>query len=531
MNFKNQLSKIILPVNISYLPAILAYSSKIAENHKFSEKDISKINLAIEEAVSNVIEHAFLPQEEAEFEIHFLEASMKLQISVLDKGVPFEPEKVANFDVKTDLEGAGKKGLGFLLMKKSVDDVVFINRGFGGKEVQIIKYYHQKHIEDYLETSELVSYGPDKEMSKSKPDKIDYSIYLLKPEQAIEISQCAYRTYGYSYICEHIYYPERIIELNNNGQLFSAVAVTDKTNEVMAHAALELFDETNVPELGMAFTKPQFRCQGCFKLLTEFLMRTAIKKNIPGVFALGVTTHPYSQKAILKNEFYDTGILIGLSPVKSFKGMKTQGQQRESVVILYKNLIPNRNIEIYLPSKHKDIITKIYDNIKLLVKVKNSKNFSDNMNNVSSKNRLNSNESEFTNEELKNQVTENNFTNETEIKTTINTFKMTAKIYVNTIGKDLYSVLKKTVKELCFKKIETVNLYIDLCDELTPVVIDDIEKTGFFFAGILPSEKKQYLILQFLNNVLIDYSKIITVTKFGFDLLQYIKNQDPNLQL
>jgi anti-sigma regulatory factor (Ser/Thr protein kinase)/GNAT superfamily N-acetyltransferase len=498
MEKNSSISKLILPVDISFLPAILSYAEEIATKLKFADKDINMIKLALEEAATNVIEHAFLPEEQENFEIHFVESTIKLQINVKDKGVPFSPEKVQEFDAKKELQGEAQKGLGFLLMKKSVDDIAFVNRGFAGKEVQITKFLHQKHIEDYCTKTELEAYETDKTVQKERPPKINFTIELLKSEQAIEISQCAYRTYGYSYIWEHIYYPERIVDMNKNGQLISAVAITEDTKEVMSHTALELLDDTDIPELGMAFTKPKFRGQGCFKYLIEFLMKTAKEKGISGVYALGVTTHPFSQKGILKNNFFESAILIGLSPAKIFKGMENQGVQRESVVMLYQNLIPDNNIEIFINDKHKKMVSEIYDNIKLPVSIKTPV------------------------------IDNSSYIAEAEVKTSVNLVKLTAKITIEKMGENLIDLLKKSLKDLCFKKIETINLYIDLCDSLLASKIDEIEELGFFFAGIFPSEKKQYLILQYLNNVPIDYSKICTVTDFGAKLLDYVKSNDKN---
>ena len=116
---------------------------------------------------------------------------------------------------------------------------------------------------------------------------------------------------------ENIYYPDRFIEMTNSGELISAVAVADKGDEVMGHCALERFGrKCEIPELGMAFTKPQFRGQGCMTRLNELLRSEARDNGIVGIYAKGVITHSYSQKALLSTGFLDIALLIGLSPPK-----------------------------------------------------------------------------------------------------------------------------------------------------------------------------------------------------------------------
>jgi len=51
---------------------------------------------------------------------------------------------------------------------------------------------------------------------------------------------------------------------------------------------------------------------------------------------------------------------------------------------------------------------------------------------------------------------------------------------------------------------------------------------GFFFAGVFPNDKKQYLVLQYLNNVPIDYKRIVLVSDFAKELGEYVKKCDPN---
>ena len=52
---------------------------------------------------------------------------------------------------------------------------------------------------------------------------------------------------------------------------------------------------------------------------------------------------------------------------------------------------------------------------------------------------------------------------------------------------------------------------------------------GFFISGILPQTVVgDALLLQYLNNVSLDYDKIKIYTDHGEDILAYIKTRDPN---
>ena len=57
----------------------------------------------------------------------------------------------------------------------------------------------------------------------------------------------------------------------------------------------------------------------------------------------------------------------------------------------------------------------------------------------------------------------------------------------------------------------------------------EFEKMGFFFAGILPlALVGDALILQYLNNVRIDYDKIVLYTEEARQIRDYVREMDPN---
>jgi len=495
-----KISTLHLPVDLAYLTAAQAFINELARLAKFSQKDITFFNVAVEEAISNVVKHAFLPDENATFDVICELTPVEFKVIIRDKGLPFDPSQVEDFSAERSLDGDEQVGLGFRLMKGSVDQLSFHNMGYGGKEVHLVKFVDQKHVEKYFQKSEMEAFEQPIYKSKKERIAIPFHVELLQKKQAIEISQCAYRTYGYTYIMENIYYPERLIEMTKSDELISAVAVCDENNVVMGHCALERFGrKTDIPEMGMAFTKPKFRGQGCMTKLTEILSEKAIEKRIKGIFAKGVTTHPYSQKALMKGGFKDCAILIGLSPPKIFEGMKDQGAQRETLVLSYLKLI-DQHVNVFSTPKHKNMIEKIYQNVQIDAKVK-----------------IHEKTEKESKEMMQSDV-------EVEVKDSLNY----ANIYINDCGENIKLEIRQRMRELCQKKIETIDLYLDLCDENSVNYIEDLEELGFFFAGVFPNDKKQYLVLQFLNNVPIDYKRIVLVSDFAQELGAYVKECDPN---
>jgi serine/threonine-protein kinase RsbW len=82
--------------------------------------------------------------------------------------------------------------------------------------------------------------------------------------------------------------------MNIKGELISYVAVSDN-NEIMGHLALEIEErDPNFPQVGMAFVNPKYQGHGCMRILNTKMIEDAEKENFYGIYARGVTTHPFS---------------------------------------------------------------------------------------------------------------------------------------------------------------------------------------------------------------------------------------------
>ena len=73
-----------------------------------------------------------------------------------------------------------------------------------------------------------------------------------------------------------------------------------------------------------------------------------------------------------------------------------------------------------------------------------------------------------------------------------------------------------------------MNIYLDLTDPATSGTVSFLEKSNCFFAGLLPAHPRYFLILQYLNNVKVDYNGICAYDPFAEELLAYVMTEDPN---
>ncbi len=97
----------------------------------FSGPEVNRLILAVDEAVANVIEHAYAHDLEGEsmIEITIEVDGGKFCVDVLDRGSAFDPTKVELPNIKEHVKHGKRSGLGILLIRRIMDEVHYETTG------------------------------------------------------------------------------------------------------------------------------------------------------------------------------------------------------------------------------------------------------------------------------------------------------------------------------------------------------------------------------------------------------------------
>ncbi|MDL1911807.1 ATP-binding protein [Chloroflexi bacterium CFX6] len=106
-----------------YLDEIREFVGNIARAGGFNDKEIYNIQLATDEAASNIIEHAYEGVGDGLLEISCGVKGNVITIILVDHGEPFDPSEVPAPDLKADLSERKIGGLGIFLMRKLMDEI------------------------------------------------------------------------------------------------------------------------------------------------------------------------------------------------------------------------------------------------------------------------------------------------------------------------------------------------------------------------------------------------------------------------
>lgn len=141
MNKKSKINKKIEVVSTTEnLAKIRDFIKQTAEKSGFSDEVVSKIILAVDEACTNVIKHAYQYSSKGKMIIQVKSDSSKFSVSITDTGVGFNANAVPEPDMKSYFEEKKVGGLGIYLMKKLMDEVKYKSLNDRKNQVIMTKY-------------------------------------------------------------------------------------------------------------------------------------------------------------------------------------------------------------------------------------------------------------------------------------------------------------------------------------------------------------------------------------------------------
>lgn len=135
---KYQLKIPSLTDNLELIRMIVA---TVADKAGFNADDVSKIELAVDEACANVIKHAYSKDPQQPIDLVIEIDYKKIAIIVTDHGKGFDFTRIPKADVKEYLAEMRVGGLGIYLMKALMDEVEFNSQPGTKTQVKLVKYF------------------------------------------------------------------------------------------------------------------------------------------------------------------------------------------------------------------------------------------------------------------------------------------------------------------------------------------------------------------------------------------------------
>ena len=112
-----------VPSSTENLAMIRDFVKSIGMQSGMSDMEVAKLEMAVDEACSNVMEHAYGSDSTKEVSIRALVDEKSVQIEVIDTGKGFDPSAVEQLKLEQLVSAKRTGGLGMRLMKSFMDEV------------------------------------------------------------------------------------------------------------------------------------------------------------------------------------------------------------------------------------------------------------------------------------------------------------------------------------------------------------------------------------------------------------------------
>ena len=109
------------------------------QGNKIPPDKENRIVLAVDEAVSNIIEHAYDFQKSGYIDIEIEIDPQKIQVVLLNNGKNFNPEAIKSPDILEFVKQKRRKGFGLFLIKQVMDEIKYSVRD-GENQLSLVKY-------------------------------------------------------------------------------------------------------------------------------------------------------------------------------------------------------------------------------------------------------------------------------------------------------------------------------------------------------------------------------------------------------
>jgi serine/threonine-protein kinase RsbW len=123
-----------------HLIAVRDFVSDAAREFGFQDDDVNKIALAVDEACTNIIKHAYRFDPDKDITVTIRPHDASFEVSIQDSGTGFDPMRLHTPDMQDYFSHFRKGGLGVYLMKRLMDKVEYEIDPGKRNEVRLTKY-------------------------------------------------------------------------------------------------------------------------------------------------------------------------------------------------------------------------------------------------------------------------------------------------------------------------------------------------------------------------------------------------------
>lgn len=117
--------KITVPASTEHLAEVRDFVAGHASSSGFQKSEVADIRLAVDEAYTNIIKHAYNNDNQKSVDIELGYDNTEFWVALLDTGDAFDPKNYDKPDIRRKIKEKKRGGVGVYLIRKLMDDVEY----------------------------------------------------------------------------------------------------------------------------------------------------------------------------------------------------------------------------------------------------------------------------------------------------------------------------------------------------------------------------------------------------------------------
>ncbi len=279
------------PASLLHVGPVLGYLDAFSTQFGIESDRRVQLRAATSRALDLVVknnEHLF---PKPSVSVGFSENNGELLIEVLNHGVPI--------NVNRNGQSAIFHGL-----TQGLDRVLLENQGRQGQSIILGMKLGEAAARKSLEGNVRVAEPFD-------PETVEIKIRRLTKGDASAIAELFFYVYGYDYIHDFVYYPEKLENLIESDELISVAAVLPN-GRLVGHVGLRRWNTSPlVYEPCLGVVDPVLKSRGVFSKVFQQAMQVVETIPMHYLFFDFVTNHEFSQRFVSRYHPVDLAIFVG----------------------------------------------------------------------------------------------------------------------------------------------------------------------------------------------------------------------------
>jgi len=125
--------------SLNNLEKICDFVTDCANHAGLNEEEVYAVQLAVDEATTNIIEHGYGQECPSRIDINCEPTVDGIKVVIYDDAAPFDPTLIPEPDINVSLDEVKPRGLGIFFMRKMMDEVRYESSLDKGNTLTMIK--------------------------------------------------------------------------------------------------------------------------------------------------------------------------------------------------------------------------------------------------------------------------------------------------------------------------------------------------------------------------------------------------------